>query len=237
MKRLSITTCSLLLAAVLSVQAEARAEASGPDFFKVVGVPSGDVLNIRAGASAGHARIGRIPATADGIRNLGCIGGLSFADWQKASEEERAAGARTRWCKIEYAGVEGWVAGWYLGEGSAPAAAAETTAPRPWRIVEVGGFPTEGEPEIGFRAEGGFYGSTGCNQFQGQAILEGHRLVVQGPMATTRMACPGGRLDAQERDVLAILESGPRIEFDPFGDEMIVIGAGDRASMRLERAR
>lgn len=215
----------------------ARAEASGPDFFRVVGVVAGDVLNIRADAGASHAKIGEIPADADSIRNLGCIGGLSFAEWQKSSEEERAAGAKTRWCKIEYAGVQGWVAGWYLGEGSAPAGESVTAVPPSWRIVEVGGSPAEGEPEIGFQADGSFSGSTGCNRFQGRMIIEDGRLLVQGPMAATRMACPGGRLDAQESDIFAILDSGPEVEFDPRIDEMVLVGGSDGLAMRLARGQ
>jgi hypothetical protein len=114
-------TCSLrliLLAGGIFGAATAWAEADGPDFFRVVGVSPDDVLNIREEPSAASHKIGAIPPDGDGIRNLGCEGGLSFAEWEAASEAEREAGIRRRWCRISFEGVTGWVAGRYLGEGS-----------------------------------------------------------------------------------------------------------------------
>lgn len=96
------------------------AEADGPDFYRVTGVASDDVLNIRARPSASGDKVGSIPHDGDGIANLGCEGGLSYAEWSAASEEERAASSRHRWCQISFEGVEGWVAGRFLAEGSAP---------------------------------------------------------------------------------------------------------------------
>jgi heat shock protein HslJ len=228
---------ALIFAFSLLLGARVFAEASGPDFFKVSGVAPNDVLNIRADAGASHAKIGEIPADADHIRNLGCVGGLSFAEWQNASEEERAGAAKTRWCRIEYTGFQGWVAGRYLTEGSAPAEDSDSVTPALWQIVKVGGVPVEGEAEIVFTSDGGFYGSTGCNRFQGQAVFEKGLLLVREPMATTRMACPGGRLDSQERDVLAILESGPRVQYNPLEDEVSLVGASVSLSMRLVRGQ
>jgi uncharacterized protein len=97
-----------------------RAEADGPDFFAVSGVASDDVLNIRSDPSAGAAKVGQIPPDANGLRNLGCEGGISFAEWEQATEEERAQATRKRWCRVEFNGVTGWVAGWFLTEGAAP---------------------------------------------------------------------------------------------------------------------
>ncbi len=114
--RPALCACALLMPASLS------AEADGPDFFRVTGVSDGGALNIRAGAGVSHARLGQIPADGDGIRNLGCTGGLSYADWVEASATEQAAAARNRWCKIRYRGVEGWVAGRYLVEAEGPQA-------------------------------------------------------------------------------------------------------------------
>ncbi|MXU63931.1 MliC family protein [Oceanomicrobium pacificus] len=105
------------------------AEASGPDYFQVTGVASDDVLNLRDGPSAASAKIGTIPHDADGLANLGCEGGMSYAEWEKASAEEREKAAKTRWCKVSYKGQEGYVAGWFLGEGSAPAQMAADEGP------------------------------------------------------------------------------------------------------------
>jgi len=96
----------------------AFAEADGPDYFRIVGVASNDVLNIRVAPNASAQKIGSIPPGADGVRNLGCEGGMSFAEWESATPAEREAAARRRWCRIEYGGVEGWVAGRFLAEGS-----------------------------------------------------------------------------------------------------------------------
>ena len=69
----------VLLPAVCAVEG-AIADASGPDFFRVTGVAADDVLNIREAPDAGSAKIGEIPPDGDGVRNLGCQGGLSFAE-------------------------------------------------------------------------------------------------------------------------------------------------------------
>jgi len=122
----------LLILALMSLpwtMSNALAEASGPDFFRVTGVAADDVLNIREAPESGAPKLGEIPPDADGIRNLGCQGGLSFEEWQAASEAEREAGRRTRWCRIEFGGVEGWVAGWFLAEGTAPTAPTSTGQP------------------------------------------------------------------------------------------------------------
>jgi hypothetical protein len=111
---------ALLPIVLLGTATPAAAEADGPDFFRVTGVAPDDVLNIRAEPSASARKIGEIPPNADGIRNLGCRGGLSFTEWEAASPEEREASSRKRWCRIAFHGVEGWVAGRFLAEGGAP---------------------------------------------------------------------------------------------------------------------
>lgn len=114
-------TSVILLAGLFVASAgPVRAEADGPDFFRVVGVAANDVLNIRAEPSSRSARIGAVPHDGNGLRNLGCRGGLTFEQFNAATPAEREAGRKTRWCRIEYRGITGWVAGWYLGEGNRP---------------------------------------------------------------------------------------------------------------------
>ena len=96
------------------------AQDGGPDYLRVSGVSPGSALNLRAQPSIEAPIIGRMPANSDGLRNLGCSGGLSFAEYQNASAAERATGARRRWCRVEFRGTEGWAAGWYLVEGGPP---------------------------------------------------------------------------------------------------------------------
>lgn len=237
MKRPFGLVCALIFAAATGAHTAVIAEASGPDFFRVVGVERGDVLNVRAGPNVSEDKVGELAPDADGIRNLGCTGGLSFAEWEKASEAERAASEKTRWCRIAYAGIEGWAAGRYLAEGSSPTAATSASAPELWKILTIGDLPVEGEPEIGFESDGSFFGATGCNRFQGQVSFDGNRLIVQGPIAMTRMACPTGPLDEQERAILAILESGPSVQFNPIDGEMLLVGAEPSQSARLAPKR
>ncbi|MCV6823890.1 MULTISPECIES: MliC family protein [Halocynthiibacter] len=116
----AIAACAITLS-VGFAPVSVSAEASGPDYYRVTGVSADDVLNIRAQPKASATKVGQIPANGDGLQNLGCVGEMSFAEWEKASEAERAAAAKKRWCEIEYAGTRGWVAGWFLAEGNAPA--------------------------------------------------------------------------------------------------------------------
>jgi hypothetical protein len=109
-----------LIAAIAFASPAARADADGPDFLRVVGIRAGAMLNIRAEPDASSRKAGELPANADGIRNLGCQGGMNIVEWEKATPTEREAARHKRWCKIEYRGVTGWAAGWFLGEGSPP---------------------------------------------------------------------------------------------------------------------
>lgn len=96
----------------------ASAEADGPDHYRVVGVAPGDVLNIRSEPDPQSVKVGEIPPNGNCIRNLGCRGGLSFQEFTTLSKEAQAArlGENPRWCKVDYQGQVGWVAGRYLTE-------------------------------------------------------------------------------------------------------------------------
>ena len=52
-------------------------------------------------------------------RNLGCRGGLTYEEFTTLSPKEKAQRSREnpRWCRVEYQGITGWVAGRYLAEG------------------------------------------------------------------------------------------------------------------------
>jgi hypothetical protein len=94
------------------------ADADGPEFYVVRGVAKDDVLNIRAEPNPHAAKVGEIPPDGTCIRNLGCQGGLTFQEFTELSpaEKEKRERENPRWCKVEYQGVTGWVAGRYLGE-------------------------------------------------------------------------------------------------------------------------
>lgn len=108
----------IILLALLSGQA--LGEADGPDFYKVRDVSAGDTLNIRAEPRPDAARLGEIPPDGNCIRNLGCQGGLTLLEFTTLTKEQQARRIREnpRWCRIEYRGIPGWVAGRYLAEDS-----------------------------------------------------------------------------------------------------------------------
>ncbi len=108
-----------LVAILLMVPSAALAEADGPDYYVVSGVTPGSVLNIRTAPDISAQKIGAIPAGETGLQNLGCEGGLTFAEWEQATPMEREAATRTRWCRVDWNGLTGWVAGWHLREGTA----------------------------------------------------------------------------------------------------------------------
>lgn len=100
----------------------ASADADGPDFYAVRGVASDDVLNIRVKPNPRARKVGEIPPDGACIRNLGCRGGLSFQEFTELSPAERKQREREnpRWCKVQYRGITGWVAGRYLAEDDCP---------------------------------------------------------------------------------------------------------------------
>lgn len=182
------------------------ADADDPEYMRVRGVSAGSTLNVRAGPGLDHAKIGELPADADGIRNLGCVGGLDFEAWNAASEEEREAARKDRWCQIEYGELAGWVAGRYLAQGTAAAAPAEGPADLVrirWQLASSPAGPAAGEAWIEFDGAGGVSGKAGCNGFHGAAEFEAQSIGLS-PLASTRMMCPAP-LDAQETAVFKVL--------------------------------
>jgi hypothetical protein len=117
MKRINLALIILMLG-----PGRATAEADGPDFYRVTGVRPGDVLNLRAAPKADAAKLGTIPPGGTCLRNLGCQGGLSFQEFSTLSKTAQARRLKQnpRWCRVEYQGITGWVAGRYLAEGSCP---------------------------------------------------------------------------------------------------------------------
>ena len=98
----------------------AIAEADGPDYYQIQGVAKNDTLNIRSEPKPHAAKLGEIPHDGICVRNLGCRGGLSFREFSELSpaQQKKRLKENPRWCKVEYQGVTGWVAGRYLREGA-----------------------------------------------------------------------------------------------------------------------
>ncbi|MEM9783473.1 MAG: lysozyme inhibitor LprI family protein [Pseudomonadota bacterium] len=111
---------ALMLVASAICGGKARAEASGPDHWRIKSdVAQAAMLET---PSDDAAIVARLPAGTDGLANLGCEGGLDYAAWQAATEVERAEAALRRWCRVRHAGLIGWVKGIMLEEGAAAAA-------------------------------------------------------------------------------------------------------------------
>jgi uncharacterized protein len=124
--RTALAATALLAAiAFAALTALAFAQADGPDYFRITGLKKEDRVNVRRGPDAEAKIVGKIPKDTDGIKNLGCKGGLTQKQWAKASEAKKKAAAKERWCQVEHDGVKGWVSGRFLGEGTAPQAQAK----------------------------------------------------------------------------------------------------------------
>ena len=221
-----------LVAATVMTWTAAHAEADGPDFLRVTGVGEGGVLNVRSGPGLGHPVIGSLAFDADGLRNLGCEGGPTFAEWQEASPEEREAARKRRWCRIEHGGTVGWAAGWHLGEGSAPDAAsgiAPDLVGVRWRLVFAPTGAAVGEAWVEFAADGAVHGKLGCNNFRGTAEVAGDEIRTS-PLATTRMLCPEPGGNAQEQAVVGVLSAPVRWEVD---DGQLMLVSADRTQELL----
>jgi len=104
--------------AVVATGGTAQATADGPDHYRVRGVSPRRHVLLRAEPSTASAALARIPSNATCLRSLGCQGGLSFEEFTALSDEEkrRRAAENPRWCKVDYRGTVGWVAGRYLAE-------------------------------------------------------------------------------------------------------------------------
>jgi len=111
---------SLLALLLFATTPNVFAEADGPDYWQAHGVENGDVLNIRREANWKAEKIGEIPPNAQCVKNLRCIGGLTYDEFTNLSETEKnkIKKERPRWCHIEYKGIKGWVAGRFLREAS-----------------------------------------------------------------------------------------------------------------------
>jgi hypothetical protein len=108
------TACSLAAALALLPAVAAAQESLTPRFWAVTGVSAGDVLHLRDVPSAESRSLAGIPPNARQLINLGCRRNqLPLEQWMRMSKEQRAL-AQTQWCRVEYRGKQGWVAGRYL---------------------------------------------------------------------------------------------------------------------------
>jgi hypothetical protein len=109
--RVIVVAVAALLAALLPARAGAAETSS---FWAVTGVAAGDVLHLRDVPSADSRSLARIPPNARGLKHLGCRRNQPPLEaWMRMSKLQRRE-AQTEWCRVEYKGKQGWVAGRYL---------------------------------------------------------------------------------------------------------------------------
>lgn len=184
----------LLTIAVLALGAgPAGATADGPDYWRVKDVAPGDVLNMRGGPSAQALKIGEIPHDADGLTNLDCAGEMSLVEFEAATEAEREAARKRRWCLVNYNHVIGWVAGWLLEEGDESSRPGTQARSRydgaEWAYVPADGTKPAAQVFLKFAPNGTVSGNAGCNRFTGSYIQRGLGIMF-GDLAVTRKMCP-----------------------------------------------
>ena len=93
-----------------------------------------------------------------------------------------------------------------------------------WTLVEVNGSSPAAEASISLLPDGTFTMRPGCNTGGGTYTIDGNRLDVDG-MSLTMKACGDGA-NAQEQDVVTILEADPRFEIET-GTGRLRMTAGD----------
>jgi hypothetical protein len=105
--------CLALAVVSLTVTVAATAQET-PGTWAVTGVAPDDVLHLRDVPHGDSKILADIPPTARGLKGLGCITPEpSFDRWAGMTEAERA-NAKLEWCRVDYRGRQGWVAGRFL---------------------------------------------------------------------------------------------------------------------------
>ena len=100
-----------------------------------------------------------------------------------------------------------------------------------WQISRRDKEVTVGAPNVRFDVGGTFSASTGCNSILGKAQYDGQDLVIDGPVATTRMACAGDTLTEQDSAVIALFAGRISVNFDPLRN--ILRLSNDKTALEL----
>ena len=111
------------------------------------------------------------------------------------------------------------------GEAAAPASLAGTN----WIIAEIDGAGVSGDAYSIHFTDDRISGKAGCNQFSGTYALNGSTITT-APLAVTRMACPGPRME-HERRVLALLTGPVEIVHRP-GEKLVLTGRAGSIALR-----
>lgn len=107
----------------------------------------------------------------------------------------------------------------------------ETLANTSWSIIAIGGEAVSGDRYALRFEQGRISGQAGCNRFSGGYSQDGETLTA-GPLAMTRMACPGPGM-AHEARAAQILGGPLRIGFP---EPEVLVLTGTDGAIRLRRA-
>lgn len=107
--------------AMMMLAAAARADADGPDAWRVVDVAADDSLNVRMGPGTAWPVLGTFGPAARGLQSITCVPLVTDGEWFGMSDAQRHS-LPQRWCLVQGASgsPSGWVAARYLAEDGAP---------------------------------------------------------------------------------------------------------------------
>ena len=102
-----------------------------------------------------------------------------------------------------------------------------------WQLQSIAGQSVLPQPvaTLGFPQAGQVAGYGGCNRFFGTVVIDGSRITF-GPLASTKMACPGGASE-QESRYLAALQKAQRYEVQ--NNTLLIHSPGVAQPLRLIR--
>jgi heat shock protein HslJ len=103
-----------------------------------------------------------------------------------------------------------------------------------WRAVDVNGVPVDAGAPVTLRLHNGqASGTAGCNRYSGNfTVSRAQQQIRFGPLATTRMACPGQKME-QEGRFLSIMQAVTGYTF--YGDGGLSLVAADGRAIRFRR--
>ncbi len=104
-----------------------------------------------------------------------------------------------------------------------------------WILTSANSQPVEGEAWLSFDKDGTFSGNNGCNAYQGAGRFEGNGFFVDGPVATTQMACRGEALTIQQDTVTRVPGGGYVVtRYDPSTHTLALTQRGDRLELKRQ---
>ncbi len=105
----------------------------------------------------------------------------------------------------------------------------------PWSVTDIDGAQPVADATVTFEPGGGVHVDTGCNMLRMSGRIDGATLTIVGPVAATRMACPGGLAD-QETALETLFQGDVALSFDPFADVLILQAGGVTARLVASHA-